>query len=185
MIQSKDYLSYIQGHKEFITMLSDNNSILYYRIKDVIYVCDYIVNFFNNNKQYQKNDELGDLELIFETGFKYLHEQLEQIKIYYENYFKKDYFLFKKYELLINYCLFVEDFSEALDEKGYLNAHRKNILSTLVKNIDKIISEREAYDEKTIEDFEQTLNATIPSKVEITTTDSIFSDIADELSIIG
>lgn len=182
MIQSKDYKNYLNAHKEFLKVLEDNNSILHYHLKDVIYVCDYIVEYFKKNGE---SDEAVDLEIIFETGFKYLHEQLEQIKIYYENYFKKDYFLFKRYELLIHYALYIDDFCESLDEKGHLSAHRKNILSTLAKDIEKLIIEKGEWNDEIIDNFNQVIESCIPNHTEILTTEDIFAQIAEEIEIIG
>lgn len=182
MIQSKDYLSYVAGNKDLLHLLENNNSILYYHLKDVIYVCDYINNFFRKNK---KNDSNDDLVVIFETGFKYLYEQLEQIKIYFEKYFNKDYFLFKNYELLINYALYIDDFTECLAEKEHLTAHRKNILSTLAKDIDKLIIEKASWTDQDIDQFNQIINSCLPSNIEILTTEDIFASIAEEIEIIG
>ena len=78
MIQTKDYLSYVASNKDLLELLENNSSILYYHLKDVVYVCDYISDFFSKNKKNESND---DLNIIFETGFKYLYEQLEQIKL--------------------------------------------------------------------------------------------------------
>lgn len=182
MIQSKDYKNYITGNKELLELFEQNNSILYYHLKDVIYVCNYISNFFKKNKE---SDETEDLEVIFETGFKYLHEQLEQIKIYYDKFFNKDYFLFKRYELLVSYTLYIDDISESLAEKEYLTAHRKNILSTLAKDIDKMIVEKTTWNDNDIDKFNEIINSCLPNNVEILTTEDIFASIAEEIEIIG
>ena len=182
MIQSKDYKNYITGNKELLELFEQNNSILYYHLKDVIYVCNYISNFFKKNKE---SDETEDLEVIFETGFKYLHEQLEQIKIYYDKFFNKDYFLFKRYELLVSYTLYIDDISESLAEKEYLTAHCKNILSTLAKDIDKMIVEKTTWNDNDIDKFNEIINSCLPNNVEILTTEDIFASIAEEIEIIG
>ena len=182
MIQTLDYKNYLNINKDLITLLKDNDSILYYRFKDVIYVCNYIVEFFKKNKVNSDNE---DLEVIFETGFKYLYEQLDQIKIYFEKFFNKDYFLFKKYELLINYALYIDDFSESLAEKNKLTTKRKNILTTLAKDIEKLIIEKASWDDTNIDNFNQVINSCIPNNIEILTTEDIFASIAEEIEIIG
>lgn len=182
MIQTKDYLSYVAGNKDLLDLLENNNSVLYYHLKDVIYVCNYISNYIKKSNQNENN---ADLEVIFETGFKYLYDQLEQIKIYYEKYFNKDYFLFKHYELLINYALYIDDFTECLSEKNHLTAHRKNILSTLAKDIDKLIVEKASWNDQDIDEFNQIINSCLPKNIELLTTEDIFASIAEEIEIIG
>lgn len=182
MIQSNDYKNYISDNKEILNLLEQNNSILYYHLKDVIYVCNYISDFFKKNKE---SSETEDLEVIFETGFKYLYEQLEQINIYYDKFFNKDYFLFKRYELLVSYTLYIDDISESLSEKEYLTSHRKNILSTLAKDIDKIIVEKASWNDADIDKFNEIINSCLPNNVEILTTEDIFASIAEEIEIIG
>lgn len=182
MIQTKDYLSYVSSNKDLLVLLENNNSILYYHLKDVLYVCNYIADFFKKNK---KNESINDLEIIFDTGFKYLYEQLEQIKLYYEKYFNKDYFLFKHYEALINYALYIDDFTECLSEKNHLTSHRKNILSTLAKDIDKLIIEKGSWNDLDIDNFNQIINSCLPKNFEAITTEDIFASIAEEIEIIG
>ena len=84
MIQSKDYRAYVCDNKQLIDALKENNSVLVSRLSDVFKVLDHIVNL----ERLKKNIS-DELEVIFETGFSYIHEELEIIKIYYDNYFNK------------------------------------------------------------------------------------------------
>ena len=99
MIASSDYKHYFSDNQALINNLKNNKFVLYERFKDVIYSLDFIA---ENYEKYEHHESGTDFEDIFEIGFSYFHSEFEQIKIYYEEYFKKDIILLKKYDLLIN-----------------------------------------------------------------------------------
>ena len=113
MIASKDYKSYLQANENLFQLIDDNSPVLHDRFHDVIIVLNYICTLEEESEPVEE-----EFEVIFETGFSYLHEQLETIKIYYKNYLKENLNDFKKYENAINYILMLDDFTEALKEKN-------------------------------------------------------------------
>lgn len=183
MINYKDYLQYIQENKPLLKVLGDNDSLVYNRIKDAISVLDIIS---KQAKEYNKLDE--SIEIIFEVGFIYIHEQLELIKIYYNDYFKKDYFLFKQYERAIYYVLFLDDLCEVLDEKEYLTDERKDYFTKISSEIEEKIRDRKELTDSLFEKLEIGISSHLPRNIEIYTNEMIFADIIEELEkplIIG
>lgn len=176
MIAYKDYKSYYAENRNLIELLHENCPIIYDRIKDCNKVLEYISLIYERKQSI--NDDFVN---IFETGFSYLHEQVEIIKLYYNEYFKKDFILFKHYETIINYLLYIDDFGEALDEKGYFTKEAESNLKKLSTRLDTILQKRKKYTDEDLENFDAIIESCVPHKVEILTTDVIFSYILEEL----
>lgn len=176
MIQSSDFKGYLKENEEFIKMLHAHDSILIHRLQDVLKVLYYICLAEEDNKLITEDEEI-----FFETGFSYFHEQLEMIKIYYSNYFDKDFHHMLKYERGINYLLYLDDLSEALAEKGYLDKERKNKLKDISTELEKIVKEKLELQSSLFEKYDLVLESLIPQNEDIHTTDYIFSLIIDEI----
>lgn len=176
MIAYKDYKSYHAENQNLIELLHENCPIIYDRIKDCNKVLEYIGIMYERK---QPIDE--DFINIFETGFSYLHEQIELIKLYYNEYFKRDLILFKHYEVVINYLLYIDDFGEALSEKGYYTKQIESILRDLSNELDNILKKRNKFTNEDLERFNTIIESCAPHKVELLTTDVIFSYILEEL----
>ena len=121
--------------------------------------------------------------MIFETGFSYIHEELEIIKIYYDNYFNKSITDLLAYENAINYLLYLEDLTEALSEKGKLTKELKQKLEEIINSLDKKIQNKELIDENVFEDYDFFIDTNVPTGDNIYTTDYIFSLILEEMGI--
>ncbi|CCY08191.1 MAG: hypothetical protein MRZ09_08255 [Coprobacillus sp.] len=178
MIQSKDYRAYVCDNKQLIDALKENNSVLISRLSDVFKVLDHIINL----ERLKKNIS-DELEVIFETGFSYIHEELEIIKIYYNNYFNKSITDLLAYENAINYLLYLEDLTEALSEKGKLTKELKQKLEEIINSLDKKIQNKELIDENVFEDYDFFIDTNVPTGDNIYTTDYIFSLILEEMGI--
>ena len=183
MINYKDYNQYISENRQIIKIFEGNKSIVFDRISDAIKVLDII------SKEAKTNNKLDEeIELIFEIGFTYIHEQLEIIKIYYNDYFKKDYMLFKQYEKAIYYILFIDDLCEVLDELEYLTDERKDYFTNLSREIEEKIQNKDNIDICYFDSLEIGISSHLPRKVDIYTTEMIFADILEEMEkplIIG
>lgn len=181
MIAISDYEHYYSDNLSFINNLKNNNFMLYERLKDVIYSLDFIA---KNYEKYEHHESGSDFEEIFEIGFSYFHSQLEQIKIYYNDYFKKDLILFKKYDALVNLVLYIDDFIEALKEQEYYTNERKEVLKEVFDNIEEILSKKLEWAMDDYEDMNNKISSCVPFKVDITTTQELFSKVAEEIMII-
>ena len=86
MLDLTEYKEYCVSNEEFIFMLKENSSEIYDRLRDIFKVLGYIDMLVD---QYQNIEE--EYEVFYETGFPYLYKQLEEVKIYYNKYFNKNY----------------------------------------------------------------------------------------------
>lgn len=177
MIQIKDYKAYIDDNKGILNLLKENNSILLSRLDDVTKVLDHICKLSRIKK-----DLNDDYEVIFTTGFDYIHENLESIKIYYEKYFNKDIILLKKYEKAINYILFLEDLIITISDKGKLDASKKNEINLIISSLDKKIQSFSLIDEDIYSDIDLKIETIVDDNVYYTTS-YVFSLILEEMGL--
>jgi len=178
MINIEDYKSYYQDNNDFFILLIENNSLVYDRLSDVFKVLGFIEMMVD---MYTKIDE--ELEVIFETGFSYLHEQIEQIKVYYKNYFKGNFIKFESYAQLINYGLYLDDLTEALQEKELLHKETKEAIVKLGQAIENILIKQEKYNDEDIDRFDLIVGEFVNSSNPIYTTQEIFAMIVEELEL--
>ena len=181
MIASNDYKHYCRDNFELLENLKNNHYITYERFQDVIYSLDFIT---ANYEKYKDHESMADFEDIFEVGFSYLHSELEQIKVYYENNLNGDFILFKKYDPLINLLLYIEDFTETLKEQEYFTEKREKTLDEVFSKVERIIVEKLEWNDDDFDEFNDKILSCVPYKVDITTTQEIFTKIAEEIMII-
>lgn len=177
MINKKDYDAYIAQNKMFLDMLKRTSPVLYERIYDVTVVLDYITHLFDNTKR------IGDeLQVIFETGFSFLHEQIEEIKAYYELYFNKEGSLLNKYASFVNYNLYLNDLSETLrEQRGALSEEIILTIDNISEEIDDLMLNNKPADFGILDKYNNYLEGLIP--VGTLTTIEVFALIAEELGL--
>ncbi len=176
MIQSKDYKAYIYDNNDILNILKKQNTVLQYRIEDVKKVLDHICNL-----ERIKKDINEEFTIIFETGFSYLHETVEAIKIYYDKYLNKNQILLKKYDKAINYILFLDDYLESLKEKKLLTQEFKTKCEKIIDELENIIQNKKEFNEDLLDGFNNLLDEDISSLPDVLTTDHIFSLVLEEL----
>ncbi|MCK9536182.1 MAG: hypothetical protein M0R05_01115 [Bacilli bacterium] len=176
MINYNDYKAYLLQNHDFIMMMKEKQIQLYDRIFDIMLVLDYISDLAAKGN---KIDE--EMHVIFEVGFSYMHEQLEEMKLYYEIYFQKDVISFKEYDMLINYSLYLGDLEDSLKDKNLYCEETKTAIKKIADKIDEIIRERKPINTEIFDDFNVLLEGYIP--VGTLTTLEIFALISEELNI--
>lgn len=176
MLEIEDYKAYLLQNYNFIDDLRSANSLLYERLDDVFSVLEYIEERFT---KYQKVEE--ELEVIFEVGFSFLHEQIEELKNLIRLYFQNDPIGLRKYEHLLNYHLYLSDLTDALKEKEQYNNDVKNALLSIEEDIDNILREKKDFDDSTLMRFNTLVEENV--KVGTFSTLEIFSQIREELDI--
>lgn len=176
MIDLDDYRSYMMQNFNFIELLRDNNSPVIARLEDVTKVLGFIEEMASAQETIEE-----EFEVIFEAGFAYFHEQLEEIKIYYHRFFQKDYLSFKRYETLINYNLYLGDLKDVLVEQKMLTDELDKEIKSLSEEIEDFIDKKRAYDAGLFDSYDARLAAQLPRS--ILTTQEIYALIAEELEI--
>lgn len=176
MIELHDYKSYLLDNQDFIQLLKESNSIIYDRLEDVFNVLEFIE---KRVEKYEKVEE--EFEVIFEVGFSYLHEQLEELKNIYNLYFKNDLAGLKKYASLINYYLYLSDLVEALKEKSLYSEEAKQAISNIYDEIENIFSEKKDFKQEIFNRFNLILEEFAP--VGTLSTQEIYGMIKEEIDV--
>lgn len=176
MINIEDYKAYLYQNHNFIELLKENNSLIYDRLEDVFKVLNFIELMVDASKPLEE-----ELEIIFEVGFSYLHEQIEEIKVYYHRVFNNNYSLMQKYESLINYSLYLSDLEEVLKEKNLYNEQTGNTINSVIEKIEKTIMDQQNFEEDIYDHFNHMLEQNINANV--LTTLQIYGLIVEELAI--
>jgi hypothetical protein len=174
-----EYASWKMENHELLKYLTDNNSDLIIRFKHVIDVTDYLYDKLIDDLTYTEEDDH-----IFETGFYYLFDQMEEIlKLlkFYNNNIKDLESRAKDVNLLLstidfqNELLSSEDFEQKDMDK--LVSFEQEVLSKLEKKEDVPFSMFEKLDRITLEMFSKL-------KIDYYPVNTIFLEIADELGIL-
>lgn len=174
MVNITDYKSYMKQNYNLIELFRETESLALDRLNDLLKVLGFVELLYDQGEEI--NEELN---VIFEVGFSYFHEQFEQLKIYYNNYFKRDLPKFKENELLINYSLYIDDLEEVLQEKNLYDNETHDAFSLLKDEIEEVLLNKNG-----IIDFER-YNEVIEQYVPVGThtTLEIFAMIVEELGI--
>ncbi|NLD25904.1 MAG: hypothetical protein GX661_00935 [Acholeplasmataceae bacterium] len=176
MINLEDYKSYLLQNYNLLEDLKASKSLIFDRFADVLKVLGFIE---ERVERYQKIEE--EFEVIFEVGFSYFYEQLEEVKNFIHLYFQKDLVSLKKYEELINYNLYLTDLTETLKEKSQYTADTKTTILQILEEIETIVSERREFNDEILHKFNNMLQEYVP--VGTQSTQEIFALISEELDI--
>lgn len=177
MINIDDYNSWLEDNQDLIVMLEKNNSVIYERLDDIIKVLSYIEALYLAQKEVEE-----DLEVIFDVGFSYLYETIEEVKLYYENYLNNDFILLNQYSYIINYILYLDDLKESLIEEQLFSDDIKTLFSDIFNELDNILKEKKTFKLEILDKFNAKLDVYI-SSFEVVTVLEVFSRIAEELSL--
>lgn len=176
MININDYKSYIHANYNFIELLRENNSLVYDRLSDLLKVLGFIELLYDQKKPIEE-----ELELIFDVGFSFFHEQFEEIKLYYSTYFKRNFLKFMENELLINYTLYLDDLEEVLKEKKIYDNEIDNSFKEIKQEIDDILRSKKTISIDTLNRYNEIIELLVP--VGTLTTLEIYAMIVEELQI--
>lgn len=170
-----DCKNYLKQNEEFLDLLKKNHSLVYDFIDDVIKVLNYVIN--NENKI----DD--DLSLIFDSGYAYLYQKLEIIKAIYRKYFNNDYNVFKQYEQLVNYYMFVEDMIEVLEEKDLYSEKIRIEAESILNEIEDMFLSHTKSSLTLLSSFDERIGSVAPIHDKLFTTTEVFALIVEELAL--
>ena len=166
----EDYINYMNEHNELIEKLYQTSSKALLCLDDVVRVCDHIY------KQ-SANDEV-----IFEIGFGYLVNALNDLESYYKDYLDSDIILFNQYSELLIYSLLIDDYKSYLLSNDELDGKRKEVIEEMLSEIDNIVANKKSFDESLIKKYTDTLEA-IGYDEEFKPSYIVFAMIQEELEI--
>lgn len=175
-----EYASWKLEHIEFINHLRTKESNLMVRFNHVIAVVDHLYDKLVDSMSYT-DDEIH----IFQTGFFYLADQIDEIKGLLKDYYKEDLSILETKAKEINLLLSVIDFQnelmgvESYDQEDFdkLVAFENDVLEKLKQNEHIPDSMYQDLDEMTYQMFKK-------MDVDFYSVNDIFYEIADELGIL-
>lgn len=171
-----DYEKWYDQNKDLLQALFNHNSLVFDNIYDVLKVTEHI-------KKLETKARDADLDLIFDEGFAYLYNKVNEIKLYLEHHFNNDLHHFLHFELIINYCFYLDDLKETLEDKESYSDYIKEGFNQIYNEIENIINTKSDFSDDIIDHFNNTLLCVIPSNKEFLTIPEIFSRICEELQI--
>lgn len=173
-----DYGNYMSDTEILLSKLKSSNSSVLFCLNDVILVLDYIY-----RKHLDKAKIEADLEEIFEVGYGYIGNALNDIKTYYEEYFNSDIILFNSYANLIIYSILLEDVKAYLESDEKLTKEKEKILSNLLFKIDDVMVNNKEISSELLSEAEEALERILPPKNNYRPVYTVFTLIAEELGI--
>jgi hypothetical protein len=175
-----DYASWKLEHIDFIEHLKSSDSNLMIRFNHVIAVVDHLYDKLVETMSYT-DDEIN----IFQTGFFYLADQIDEIKALLKDFYREDLSILESKAKEINLLLSVIDFQNELmgvesfeqEDMDQLIAFENNVLEKLKQHEVIPVSMYSELDELTFNMFKK-------MDVDFYSVNDIFLEIADELGII-
>ena len=136
----KDFASWKIENHEIIETFQKNESVIYDRLDPIYSVLNHIYDLLVEEN---KIDE--DLDIIFRTGFNYLHTQFEIIRIYFDTLFQSQCDDFVNYSEMVLYLLYIYDIRTDMENNDIdSDIAELNELETCIENM--IVERRTDFD---------------------------------------
>lgn len=170
----EDYINYIGEHNELLDKLYSTNSEVIFCIEDVIRVCDTIYKMYDEKETI--SDEIAE---IFEIGFGYLVNTINDLNSYYKDCLNSDIILFNQYSRILVYSILLEDYKAFLVSNDDYVGKEQEVIEKALKDIDDIVSNKKTYSEEEVSSLEKVIG--LASREEYKPSYIIFSMIYEEL----
>lgn len=131
----KDYAGWKLENQELLELFRSNNNVIYERLEPIYAVLNHIYDMVVDGVELDE-----DHEVIFQTGFEYISNQFEVIKIYFDTLFQKNCDDFLEYSEMLLYLIYISDVRNDLESNGVESDFES--LSELETNIENMIMER-------------------------------------------
>ena len=172
-----DYKNWAKSKHELLHHLEHHNSVILGKIENVIKTLNHIAKL----KEEELND---DYSVIFDCGYSYLYQVIADIELYLDKYFNNNIHQFLKYELLINYALYLTDLKYALIENESYNETINEEFNSIINNIENILSQKRDFVERVLDEYDNRIIAIINTDEVILTTPEVYDRIYEELQIM-
>jgi hypothetical protein len=181
----KDFAGWKIENQQTFELFQQNRNVIYDRLEPIYVVLNHIYDMVVEGHEIDE-----DHEVIFETGFQYISNQFEVIKIYFDTLFQQNCDDFIEFSEMILYLFYISDVRNDLESNGIDFDHE--ILDDIETTIENMIMERRkelvyASDlvnkafEKIFEDIDYHYVGIVDIFVEIAETLGIFLYEDDEL----
>ena len=175
----EDYYSFREENKDIFNKLIKRNSVVIKRFSSVISVVDYL--YYNSKVSKLTEDE----EYIFSSGFYYIVDEIEYIKIMLHE-LNNDYNEFERLAPTINLLLYINDVRQEINDikDSSFKKKEKDVIE-LEEKVQALLRERKIADENYYGAInELTYEIFDLNEIELNTVNSIFYEIALEYNII-
>lgn len=177
MINSREYEAYMKENNDFLQAFQNINSLTYIRLSNLIKLLNIIVDMDKRKKNIS-----DELEIIFDSGFTFLSDQIEDIKIYFNNFFDEDFDLLFKYEHLINVYLTYEDLMVSIKEQSVLDVDTKKTIEHILFEIEDVLKYRKEFVNEKYQEFDEVIQDISNRFPNVKITLEIFEEIYDQLA---
>lgn len=176
-----EYAGWLLENDNLIKRLRGLNSLIYERIKYVLDVVDYFYNKLIDDPNF--NDEDHN---IFETGFYYAYDQIEEIRELLEDVYLNDFDKLNEDSDIINLLLSTIDFqNELVSHEKYEDIDMQFLLDFESEILDKL-NKKEKIEDSMIKKFDdETYKIFTKMDIEYYPLDEIFIEIAYQIGIVG
>ncbi len=175
----EDYSGYMTDMKDLIKKLETSSSGVYVLLEDALMVTKYI---YEEHEKGSKLDEV--LEEIFEAGFGYLSNVLNDLNIMFQDYFSGDIELFNYYAPLIVYSIYIEDYRCHLLADELLDEEREILIKRIEEEIDQMLVNKKPFNMEVIDAWEEEVLKVAPEGDQFEPVYIIYSMIVEELHLI-
>ncbi len=175
----EDYYSFREENKDIFNELIKRNSVVIKRFSSVISVVDYL--YYNSKVSKLTEDE----EYIFSSGFDYIVDEIEYIKIMLHE-LNNDCNEFERLAPTINLLLYINDVRQEINDikNSSFKKKEKDVIE-LEEKVQALLRERKIADENYYGAInELTYEIFDLNEIELNTVNSIFYEIALEYNII-
>lgn len=174
----EDYYNYIEEHKELLNNLKSSSSQIMIAMDDVLLVMNYLY-----NKQKDGAKLSLDEEEIFDIGFTYLTIVIDDLTIYYNDYFKKDIIKFNQYAILMFFSVYAEDLKGFLIGEEIYEGETKKDLEAILTEIDSAIANEKVITDDLTKKIESIIEESTPSNGKFKPVYEVFNLIGEELDL--
>lgn len=177
MINSHEYKAYMKENNDFLQAFQNINSLTYIRLSNLIKLLNIIVDMDKRKKKIS-----DELEIVFDSGFTFLADQIEDIKIYFYKFFDEDFDLLFKYEHLINVYLTYEDLMVSIREQGVLDQDTKKIINNILYEIEDVLKNKKEFTSERYQEIDEVMQDISNKFPNVKITLEIFEEIYDQLA---
>lgn len=176
----REFANWKLENNDLIKALNEQASGIFYRFKHIIDVIDFYYNKLIDDVNYSEEDDA-----IFKTGFYYLADQIEDVKIILKKVYKDDITELEKHAKEINLFLNTLDFQTELFNSELEQDEDIQRLMSFDQDVYNFIMEKKEVPENYYEELDL-LTLKIYKKLDLSfySINDIFLEIADELNIV-
>jgi len=175
-----EYANWKMEHHDLLKYLIERNSDLMIRFKHVIDVIDYLYDKLIDDPTYSEEEDQ-----IFETGFYYMVDQIEEIDQLLKKTYQNNLEDLDKKSKDVNLLLTTIDFQNELLGLETFDDKDMNVLVSFEEKVKKLLEDKKEIPKEMYEELDQ-LSYELFKKldVEYYPINHIFLEIADELGIL-